>query len=91
VAQLELFRTQIQDIVAEAIRPLREASIGMGFGGFFGPCSHVLRILSPSSMVTLIAAGRVAYEDMGGLPIGVCSKKMQNIALPEDGVEGSLV
>jgi hypothetical protein len=77
--------------VAEVICPLREASIGVGFGGFFGPCPHVLRISLASSMGTSIAVGRVAYEDTGGLPIGVRSEKMQNIALLEDGVEGSLV
>jgi hypothetical protein len=37
-------------------------------------------------MVASIAASRAAYEDKGGLSIGVCSE-----ALPEDGVEGSLV
>jgi hypothetical protein len=90
-AQLALFRTQIQDIVAEAIRPLRKASVDLGFGGFFGPCSPVLRISSLSSMATSIATGCAAYEDKGGLPIGVRSEKMQNAALLEDGVEGSLV
>jgi hypothetical protein len=92
-AQLALFRTMIQDIVAEAIRPLREASIiqdivaeairplreasiDVGFGGYFGPCSPVLRISSPSSMAASIAASRAACEDKGGLSIGVRSEKM---------------
>jgi hypothetical protein len=91
VAQLALFCTQIQDIVAEAIRPLREASIDVGFGGFFGPCSPMLCISSPSSMAASIAAGRAAYEDKGGLSIGMCFEKMQNVALPEDRVDGSIV
>jgi hypothetical protein len=90
-AQLALFRMQIQDIVAEAIRPLREASNDMGLGGFFGPCSPVLRISSPSLMEASIAAGRAAYKDKGVLSIGVRSEKMHNVALPNDGVEGSLV
>jgi hypothetical protein len=90
-AQLALFRSKIQDIVAEAIRPLREASTDLGFGGYFGPCSPVLRISSPSSMAASIAASSAAYKDKGGLSIGVRSEKMQNVALPKDGVEGSLV
>jgi hypothetical protein len=42
-------------------------------------------------MAASIAASRAAYEDKGGLSIGVRSEKMQNVALLEDGVEGSLV
>jgi hypothetical protein len=42
-------------------------------------------------MAASIAAGRAAYEDKGGLSIGMCSEKMQNVALPEDGVDGSIV
>jgi hypothetical protein len=76
MAQLALFRTKIQDIVAEAIRPLRETSIDVGFGGYFGPCSSVLRISSPSSMTASIAASRASYEDKGGFSIGVRSEKM---------------
>jgi hypothetical protein len=82
---------QIQDIVAEAIRPLREASNDMGLGVFFGPCSPMLRISSPSLMEASIAAGRAAYKDKGVLSIGVHFEKMHNVALPDDGVEGSLV
>jgi hypothetical protein len=35
--------------------------------------------------------GRAAYEDKGGLSIGMCFEKMQNVALPEDRVDGSIV
>jgi hypothetical protein len=45
-AQLALFRTQIQDIVAEAIRPLREASVDLGFGGCYS-CDDDVGAVSP--------------------------------------------
>jgi hypothetical protein len=77
-AQLVLFCSQIEDMVAEAIRPLCEASDDVRLGGFFGPCSPMLRTSSSSLMVTSIAACRAAYEDKGG-------------AFPKDGVEGALV
>jgi hypothetical protein len=54
-------------MVAEAIRPVREALIDVRLGGFFGPCSLVFRTSSLSSMVTLIAICRATYEDQGGL------------------------
>lgn len=80
----------MQDMVAEAIRPLREASIDVGLGAFFGPCSPVLRSSSSSLMVASIVACHAAYEDKGDLSIPV-PEKMQNFALPEDDVEGTLV
>jgi hypothetical protein len=73
-------------MVAEAIQPLREASINVGLGDFFSPCSPVLRTSSPSLMVASIAACHAAYEDKGGL--SVLSEKVQNVPLPKDGVEG---
>jgi hypothetical protein len=90
-AQLEMFRSQIQEMVAEVIHPLREASIDVGLGGFFGLCSPVLRTSSPSSMVASHAACCAAYEDKGGLSIRVHSEKMHDVASPEDGVEGALL
>jgi hypothetical protein len=78
-------------MVAEGIRPLREASIDVGLGGFFGLCSPVLRTSSPSSMVASHAACCAAYEDKGGLSIRVHSEKMHDVASPEDGVEGALL
>jgi hypothetical protein len=42
-------------------------------------------------MVASIAACRLAYEDKGDLFVEVRSKKMQNVAFPEDGAEDALV
>jgi hypothetical protein len=42
-------------------------------------------------MEASITASRAAYEDKGVLSIGVRYEKMHNVALPDDGVEGSLV
>jgi hypothetical protein len=36
-------------------------------------------------------AGRAAYKDKGVFSVGVRYEKMHNVALPDDGVEGSLV
>jgi hypothetical protein len=61
--QLVLFRSQIEDMVAEAIRTLCEASEDVRLGGFFNPCSHVLHTFSLSSMAASIAACHATYED----------------------------
>jgi hypothetical protein len=75
--------------VAKAIRSLHEASINVGLGEFFGPCSLVLCTSSSSLIVASIAACRAAYGDKGGL--SVLSYKVQNVPLPKDGVEGIVV
>jgi hypothetical protein len=91
ITPLALFRSQIQNMVAAAIRPLREASIDVGLGGIFGPRSSVLRTSSPSLMAASITTCRAAYEDEGGLSVRVRSEMFQHVALPVDGAEGAFV